>query len=137
MSTVVREVPRQSPHDYIVSLVAQRWAKAVESRITVNIGAPPNGLVGERRKYPDIVGWRFRPDQNNEVEWIAEVETEQSLSQPGARERLKDYAALNVPFYLFVPKGYRTVAQVLGVRAGIQLNGIYEYTLVNDALQIS
>jgi hypothetical protein len=124
-----------SLHDHVVSLVAQRWARSFQCKVTIKPDAEKPGWAAGQHD-PDIIGWQYSP-AGNRVEWVAEVETEESLSHPQTRERLQDHAALGVPFYLFVPKGYRTVAQRVAMRAGIRLNGIYEYTFVNETFQLS
>lgn len=118
----------QSLHDHVVSLVAQRWAKSFQCKVTIKTGMDESD--------PDIIGWQFSPG-GNRVEWVAEIETEDSLADTQARARFQMQAALSVPFYIFVPKGYRRVAQMLAMRAGVAFNGIYEYTFNNETFQLS
>lgn len=124
-----------SLHDHVVSLVAQRWARSFQCKVTIKPSVEKHGWAAGPHD-PDIIGWQYSP-AGNRVEWIAEVETEESLAQPLIRERLQDHAARGAPFYLFVPKGCRTVAQSVAMRAGIRPNGIYEYAFVNETFQLS
>lgn len=135
MNTITREAAIESLHDHVVSLVAQRWAKSFQCKVAIKPNAEKHGWAAGKHD-PDIIGWQYSP-AGNRVEWIAEVETEESLSQPQTRGRLQDHGAMGVPFYLFVPQGYRTVAQLVAMRAGIRLNGIYEYVFINETFQLS
>jgi len=136
MSTITREAGIQSLHDHVVSLVAQRWAKSAPNKITINTDAERHQWAVSDRSYPDVVGWRFNGGKNT-IEWIAEVETEESLSEPETHSRWREGAVLGVPFYLFVPKGHRETAQKLAVTAHVTLNGIYEYFFLNGVFQLS
>ncbi|HKW86676.1 MAG TPA: hypothetical protein VJM82_06380 [Nitrospiraceae bacterium] len=136
MSTITREVGIQSLHDHVVSLVAQRWAKSVHCTVTINTDGERHRWAGSDRSYPDIVGWRLNFGRNT-IEWVAEVETEESLSDPETHGRWQEDAVLGVPFYLFVPKGHRETAQKLAATTGVTLNGVYEYTFVNEMFQLS
>jgi hypothetical protein len=126
----------QSVHDHVISLVAQRWAKSFQCRVTIKPDGGANGWKALDESDPDIIGWQFAPG-GNKVEWIAEVETEESLSDPQTRARFQMQSALGVPFYLFVPKGYRRAVQALAMRVGVSFNGIYEYAFTNETFQLS
>ncbi len=136
MSTITREAGIESLHDHVVSLVAQRWAKSVQINITINTDADRSRWAASDRSYPDIVGSRFTGGRNT-IEWVAEVETEESLSEPNTQDRLREGAVWGVPFYLFVPKGHREAAQKFAMAAGVTLNGTYEYFFLNGAFQLS
>jgi len=136
MSTITREPGIQSLHDHVVSLVAQRWAKSVQINITINTDAERSRWAASDRSYPDIVGSRFNGGRNT-IEWIAEIETEESLSEPNTQGRWREDAGWGVSFYLFVPKGHRETAQKLAVTAAVTLNGIYEYFFLNEMFQLS
>ncbi|MFM8552915.1 MAG: hypothetical protein ACKOCD_11515 [Nitrospiraceae bacterium] len=128
MYTITGEVAIQSLHDQVVSLVAQRWAKSFQCKVTINPGSETNE--------PDVLGWQFSPG-GNRVEWIAEVETEESLTEMDRYKRWQAMTHKSLPFYLFVPKGYRSKVRHLAVMAGVDLNGIYEYAFLNEAFQLS
>ena len=136
MSTITREAGIQTLHDHVVSLVAQRWAKSVQSKVTINTDAERHRWAESDRSYSDIVGWRLSAGRNT-IEWIAEVETEESLSEPDTQGRWREDAVLGVPFYLFVPKGHRETAHKLAALTGVRLNCIYEYFFLNGTLQLS
>lgn len=136
MSTITREAGIQTLHDQVVSLVAQRWAKTVPSKVTINTDAERTRWAASDRSYPDVVGWSLSAGRNT-IEWIAEVETEESLSEPDTQSRWREDAVLGVPFYLFVPKGHRETAQKLAALTGVTLNCIYEFFFLNETFQLS
>ncbi|MGH7233339.1 MAG: hypothetical protein ACREJU_18555 [Nitrospiraceae bacterium] len=136
MPTTTGAVKTQSNHDVIVKFVAQRWAKTMRCKVMVNTDSAQNGWKTVERKYPDLVGWQFNTEGNT-VEWIAEVETEDSFSELDAHGRWRDYMDLGLQFYLFVPKGYGATAQFFASRAGVRINRIYEYIFVNEKFQLA
>jgi hypothetical protein len=136
MSTITRDIVTQSVHDQIVNLVAQRWARSWQCQITINSDEERAKWAESDRSYADIVGWTFKAGKNK-VEWVAEVETEESLTAAGLSGRWQDDLGLGVPLFVFVPKGRRVEAQKIALRSNVMLNGIYEYSFVNGAFQLS
>jgi hypothetical protein len=130
-----RGVEIESHHDHVLSLVAQRWAKSFRCRVTIRPSVAQAGVTGEEH-VPDIIGWQYHP-AGNRVLWIAEVETEESLSQTDRGERWQDRYALGVALYLFVPAGCRPNAERMANGAKVHFNGVYEYRFVNGTLQLS
>jgi hypothetical protein len=130
-----RGVEIESLHDHVVSLVAQRWAQSFRCRVTIKPSVAQAGLTSEEH-VPDIIGWQYHP-AGNRVEWIAEIETAESLSQPDLGERLQERASAGVAFYLFVPTGCRPATELLATAVGVYPNGIYEYRFVNGMLQLA
>jgi hypothetical protein len=126
----------KSLHDQVVNLIAQRWAQTTKCRVTVNTTSDKDRWEGIDRRYPDLVGWQATRSRKT-VEWIAEVETEESFSELDAHGRWQDYTALGLPFYLFVPKGYAATAQFFASRAGARISRIYEYHLENKQFELS
>ncbi|MGH7259665.1 MAG: hypothetical protein ACREI9_03155 [Nitrospiraceae bacterium] len=136
MSTITRDVVTQSAHDQVVNLVAQRWARSWHCQVTINSDAERDKWAESDRSYADIVGWSFKAGRNK-VEWVAEIETEDSLAAIGASGRWQDDTGLGVPLFVFVPKGRRVDAQKIALRSNVTLNGVYEYSFVNGAFQLS
>jgi hypothetical protein len=132
MSTILQEFGIETLHDQVVSLVAQRWAKAFQCKVTISTGLERSPWVNQRA---DIMGWTFGP-RGNSMLWIAEVETEASLLEPNLRAGWKHRADLGVPFYLFVPRGCREAALKHAISAEITFNGVYEYSFVNSVFQL-
>jgi hypothetical protein len=120
-----RTFGRQSIHDHVVRLVAQQWAKPLGYYITINPDAERNISAGPAN-YPDLVAWRVTGGRNI-LQWVAEVETEESVTEAEARTQWRPFGALGVPFYLIVPKGYQRSARVCAARAGATLTSITEY----------
>jgi hypothetical protein len=70
------------------------------------------------------------------MEWMAEVETDESIRGTQAVSGWKKASMQGVPFYLFVPRGIKESAQKLAGDACVPLSGIYEYTFVNGLCQV-
>ena len=68
MSTALREQGIVTVHDQVVSLVAQRWAKAFHCKVTIRTGLEQNPWADPQQQC-DIVGWRVS-SSGNTVEWI-------------------------------------------------------------------
>ncbi|MEW6247090.1 MAG: hypothetical protein AB1555_10305 [Nitrospirota bacterium] len=134
MSTILREPGIETLHDQVVSLLAQRWSKAFQCRVTIKTGLKENRWAGIDQK-ADLMGRKVNP-RGDRILWIAEVETEGSLAESETVVRWKQGAELGVPFYLFVPRGGRETAQKLAAVAEITFNGVYEYGFVNGVLQL-
>lgn len=134
MSTILREQGIQTVHDQVVSEVAQRWAKAFHCKVTIKTGLEQN-LWADPRQQADIVGWYFSP-RGNSMEWIAEVETEDSLLDSDTRMKWRQAVVPGIPMYLFIPRGNKIVAEKLAVAAEIHFNSIYEYNFFNGIVQI-
>ncbi|MBI3357157.1 MAG: hypothetical protein HY038_10390 [Nitrospirae bacterium] len=134
MSTILREPSIQTIHDQVVSEVAQRWAKAFQCKVTIKTSLEQNPWADSRQQ-ADIVGWYFSPSGNS-IEWIAEVETEESLSDPDARARWQQAAVPGIPMYLLIPRGNKIVAEKLVAAADVRFTSIYQYNFFNGDVQI-
>src|SRR4249919_731284 len=134
MTTSLREPGIQTLHDQVVSLIAQRWAKAFQCKVTIKTSTEQNRRASSDQ-HTDITGWTFSP-QGNAVQWIAEIETEDSLTNRDLLVRWKQGADTGVPFYLFVPRGQRELAMKQATAAEVFFNGVYEYCFVNDVFQV-
>jgi len=134
MDTILREQGIRTIHDQVVSEVAQRWAKAFHCKVTIKTSLEENRWAGPKQ-LSDIVGWYFSP-QGDSMEWMAEVETEDTLADPATRYQWQRAAVPGIPMYLLVPRGNKTVAEKLATVAGVHFNGIYQYNLFNGIVQI-
>lgn len=126
MYTGNRDFGKQSIHDHVVRLVEQRWQDNSRHFITINPGSEKNQMVGPSNDYPDVIGWGLVGGRKV-LRWVAEVETEESVTEDEARGQWKSYAALGVPFYLIVPSGYGQYARALTARAGVIVARVHEY----------
>jgi hypothetical protein len=134
MSTTLREQGIETVHDRVVSLVAQRWAKAFHCKVTIQTDLEQNRWADPDQQC-DIVGW-YVTSGGHTMEWMAEVETEDSLADAETTVRWRKTLARGIPFYLLVPRGMKEPAQKLAQDASVVFSCVYEYTLVNDVCHI-
>ena len=134
MSALVKETGIHTVHDEVVSQVAQRWAKALRCKVTIKTGLERNPWA-DPSQLSDIAGWHFSP-RGNSLEWIADVETEDSLSDPETRLKWQQAAVPGTPMYLLVPKGNKIAAEKVASAADLHFTGIYEYCFFNGVVQI-
>ena len=134
MSTMLREQGIVTVHDQVVSLVAQRWAKAFHCKVTIRTGLEQNRWADPQQQ-SDIVGWRVS-SSGNTMEWMAEVETDDSIRDVTSVSEWKEAVVRGIPFYLLVPRGLKQSAQNLAEKGSVPVSGIYEYTFVNDLCRV-
>jgi len=134
MSTMLREQGIVTIHDQVVSLVAQRWAKAFHCKVTIRTGLEQNRWADPQQQC-DIVGWRVS-SSGNMMEWMAEVETDDSITDVTSVSKWKEAVVRGIPFYLLVPRGLKQSAQKLAEKDSVPVSGIYEYTFVNGLCQV-
>lgn len=134
MSTVLREQGIVTVHDQVVSLVAQRWAKAFHCKVTIHTSLQENPWADPQQQC-DIIGWRVSPS-GNIMEWMAEVETDESIRDVATVSEWKGTVVRGVPFYLLVPRGLKESAQKLAEDASVPVSGIYEYSFVKGVCQM-
>jgi hypothetical protein len=134
MSTTLREQGIETVHDQVVSLVAQRWAKAFVCKVTIRTSLEQNPWADSNQQC-DIVGW-FVNSGGNTMEWMAEVETEDTLADPHIVDKWKRTVTRGIPFYLLVPRGLKESAQKLATDGALACSCIYEYTFVNGVCQV-
>ena len=135
MDTLVKDVGIQTLHDQVVSEVAQRWAKAFRCKVTIRTESDLNPWADPRQQ-SDIAGWAFSP-QGDRVLWLGEVETSESLRDSGTHRKWVQSASAGVPMYLFIPRGLRTQVESITAALDVPVTGLYEYSLVNGAVQVS
>lgn len=131
MQTIVHDVETLPLHDRVVHLIGQRWTNSVRCN-----GSETNGWSRSTRNTPDIVGWAKNAGRNTPL-WIAEVETEDTITEEKARDRWQDFSARGVPLILIVPKGYKALARFYAMRTGVNIASIYEYALSENELELT
>jgi hypothetical protein len=134
MSALLREQGIVTVHDQVVSLVAQRWARAVRCKVTIHTSLEQNPWADPQQQC-DIVGWHVS-SAGNTMEWMADVETDESIRNAETVSGWKQAVVRGIPFYLLVPRGLKESAQKLAGDASVPFSGIYEYTFVNDLCQV-
>ncbi len=70
------------------------------------------------------------------MEWIAEGETKDTLSDPAARARWQHAAVPGIPRYHLIPRGNKVVAEKLVAAADVLCTSIYQYNFSNGVTQI-
>lgn len=123
MDTVLREQGIVTVHDQVVSPVAQRWAKAFHCKVTIHTDLEQNPWADPQQQC-DIVGWQVS-SAGNTMEWMAEVETDDSIRDVATGSAWKEAVVGGIPLYLFVPRGLKESAQKL---AGTPLSPLAVYT---------
>ena len=134
MSLTLREQGIETVHDEVVSQVAQRWAKAFVCKVTIKSGLDQNPRT-EPDQLCDIVGW-YVSSGGNTMEWMAEVETEDSLRDTQVVDKWKRTITRGIPFYLLVPRGLKEVAFKLTQEQAITVSYVYEFTFINGVCHI-
>ena len=134
MSPTLREQGMETVHDQVVRLVAQRWAKAFVCKVTIKTGLEQDPWA-EVNQLCDIVGW-YVSSGGNTMEWMAEVETEDSLGDTQVVDKWKRTITRGIPFYLLVPRGLKEVAFKLIQEQAITVSCVYEFTFINGVCHI-
>ena len=134
MSLTLREQGIETVHDEVVSQVAQRWAKAFVCKVTIKSCLDQNPWT-EPNQLCDIVGW-YVSSGGNTMEWMAEVETEDSLGDTQVVDKWKRTITRGIPFYLLVPRGLKEVAFKLTQEQAITVSYVYEFTFINGVCHI-
>jgi hypothetical protein len=131
---MLREQGIVTVHDQVVSLVAQRWAKAFRCKVTIHTSLEQNPWADPQQQC-DIIGWHVN-SAGNTMEWMAEVETADSIGDVKIQSKWKQAMVRDIPFYLLVPRGLKESVQKLAGEAAVPFSGVYEYTFVNDLCQV-
>ena len=134
MTTTLREQGIEAVHDQVVSLIAQRWAKAFVCKVTIRTVLEHSPWAGSNQPC-DIVGW-YVSSGGNTMEWMAEVETEDSLMSPHIVEKWRKAVTRGIPFYLLVPRGSKELALKLSRDASITFSCVYEFTFIDEVCHI-
>ena len=108
--------------------------QSVRCKVTIHTSLEQN-LWADPLQQCDIVGWHVS-SAGNTMEWMVEVETDESIREAATVSGWKQAAVRGIPFYLLVPRGLKESAQKLAGEAAVPVSGIYEYTFVNDLCQL-
>ena len=135
MQIIVPDVETLSLHDQVVRLIGKRWSNSVSCSLETNPGSEMTGWPRSTKSAPDLVGWAPYSGRNTPL-WIAEVETEDTITEEKARNRWQDISALGVPLLLIVPRGHKALAQFYASLVGVSITGIYEYAISKNELEL-
>lgn len=131
---LVRPVREQFEHDRVIRLLQARWRRRFQ--VGVNLGAEqvaPAGN-GSNAMFPDIV---LTGTRSHRVEGVVEVETGESVNNLEAMAQWARFAALRVPFYLYVPSGSVDSARRLCTEHGIPVAEIWSYYSFGDQIRFT
>jgi hypothetical protein len=134
MTASLRERGIETIHDQVVSLLAQRWAKAFVCKVTIKTDVEQSPWASPEQTC-DIIGW-YVSSGGNTMEWMAEVETEDSLSDAQVIDKWKRAMTRGIPFYLLVPRGLKESTLKLTQDGSVLISCIYEYTFINGVCHI-
>jgi hypothetical protein len=70
------------------------------------------------------------------MEWMAEVETEESIKDVATVSKWREAVVRGIPFYLLVPRGLKELVENLARGAFVPVSGIYEYTFMNGQCMV-
>jgi len=130
MGVYTRPQTTQGLHDTVIQTAAQRLDRS-KYDVHMNPGSEKNIAVGS--EYPDIV---VTPRGANTVQFIIEVETEDSVSDSEADAQWKPYSELGGAFYLLVPHSSLQAARSICLRKAIRAK-FATYWFEHNQLQIT
>jgi hypothetical protein len=130
----MRQVGQQPIHDFVIRSIPQLWENGGNQCVEINPGSEKNRSAESQDLYPDVIGFAGR-HSNMRALWVAEVETEDTITPLKARTQWRQCAALGVPFYLIVPVGFRDLAGLIAEHEGVPVAGIYNYWFDNRELR--
>ena len=120
------EIGKQPVHDFVIQSIPNLWEKRGSQCIEINPGSKKNTSAKAVDLYPDVMGFESQQGQGR-LQWVAEVETEDTVTVRNARTHWRQSAALGVPFYVIVPLGFRNLAAFIAQHEGVPVAGIYHY----------
>jgi hypothetical protein len=134
MNATLYEHGIDTVHDQVVSLVAQRWSRAFVCKATIKTRVGRESW-DERDQLCDIVGC-YVNSGGNTIEWMAEVETEDSLADVQVVDKWRKAITRGIPFYLLVPRGMKELTFKLVQERSVLVSYIYEFTFINGVCHI-
>lgn len=111
-----RTYQRQYIHDRVIQVAAENLRRTNNYRVYTNPGTEHNTSIGNL--YPDLI---LTPPNSNNVQFIIEVETVDSVNANEALSQWKAYSNLGGTYYLLVPQESRILAENICRQYGIQV----------------
>ena len=105
----------QTLHDRVIQVAATNLQRTGNYTVYTNPGTQHKTRIGNL--YPDII---LTPPNNNNVEFVIEVETSESVNAIEALNQWRAYSNLGGTFYLLVPVESRILAGNICLQYGIQ-----------------
>lgn len=131
----MRQLGKQPVHDLVIRSIPSLWEKNGQQFVEINAGSEKNVCAALPDIYPDVIGFAHR-NGPAQLLWVAEVETEDTITLNKARSQWRRYAGLHVPLFLIVPVGYRDLAALIAQHESISIAGIYTYWFDKGELRI-
>jgi hypothetical protein len=120
----------QPLHDRVIEIASNNLRQTGNFRVYSNPGTQHNTRIGNL--YPDII---LTPTSTNEVQFIIEVETVDSVNANEALVQWKGYSNLGGTFYLLVPRETRILAENICRQYGIRAKfGTYYANNLNQLI---
>jgi hypothetical protein len=131
----MRQIGKQPIHDFVIRSIPELWEKRGRQSVEINPGSEKNRSAKSVDLYPDVMGFESE-DGEGRLQWVAEVETEDTVTLRKARTHWRQSAALGVPFFVIVPIGFRDLAALIAQHEGVPVAGIYNYWFENQELRL-
>lgn len=131
----MRQIGKQPVHDLVIKAIPQLWERRGSQRVEINPGSERNRSAKSEDVYPDVMGFESEEEQGR-LQWVAEVETEDTVTLHKARTHWRQSAALGVPLYVIVPIGFRHLAAFIAQHEGVPVAGFYHYWFDNQELRL-
>lgn len=121
---VQRKESKQGEHDKVIDILATKY-KQKYPKVYTNPNGQKNTSIKEHPDiYPDVVV----ANEQNTLQFIEEVETEDSVTEDHAKEQWIPYSKVRTTFYLRVPLGSqgnaRKILQKLKITAAVRCYSI-------------
>jgi hypothetical protein len=118
----------QDIHDRVIQVAADNLQRGRQYTVYTNPGTQHNTRIGNL--YPDII---LTPLNSNNVQFVIEVETSDTVNANEALTQWKGYSNLGGTFYLLVPQESKILAQNICRQYGIRAKfGTYSIDYLNQ-----
>ena len=111
----IRDYNKQNIHDRVIQVAADSLRETNSYIVYINPGTQHNTRIGDL--YPDII---LTPTNSNNVQFIIEVETSDSVNANEALTQWRAYSNLGGTFYLLIPQESRILAENICRQYNIQ-----------------
>ena len=133
---LVRPVREQLEHDRVIRLLQAKYKRKFE--VAINPGneqSAPVGGSGASAWYPDLV--LQTADKNRKLAGVVEVESAESVNHLEAMSQWKAFAALRVPFHLYLPTSSIDTARRFCTDMEIPVAEMWAYQSVGDQIRFT
>ena len=133
---LVRPVREQLEHDRVIRLLQAKYKRKFE--VAINPGneqSAPVGGSGTSAWYPDLV--LQSADKNRKLVGVVEVESAESVNHLEAMSQWKAFAALRVPFHLYLPTASIDTARRFCTDMEIPVAEMWAYQSVGDQIRFT